>query len=813
MVITIKLTELITPILAITGMSAGLLAAWRLSAMATHEWVERAAWTPLFLAAQIVLIALLSSAIDAFSGAALALGHVLVLAAVIAIRFRFSHRRRELARDQAASKRGGEAESAISPTSRRRNGVIGVTSALICVIVLALSLFVAIRTHAPTNFDSQTYRLPRVAFWLDASSIAKLNTNNVRMNLMPYNDALLVGWTYALLDDDRLVNLSSWLFGGGLLVLAHQLARAGGLSRRFAPLAPAVLCGAPMFAVQMGGVQSDIFAAYFVAAATLGSVRWLRSGERRWLWLSAAALGLGVGTKQTVILALPALALIFLPLLRQQPIHIMLRRWVGLAGAFSLGVAVLGSWSYVNNFRWYGHPLGEQATRVSEGVKDRSFHGFRWRLKRELFIHFSPMPAPTWAVPPLSVIRDVLFVTSATGWWISRAFEYEWVELLNHGAVLNHDVTGFGTVLSLFYCAALATSWPGRRAPPGRWLAPAMLWSGVVLLVTITASIEFMTTNGRFLLIAAPFGAVGITAVTRRIHWSRLRGLVVAMLLATSATGGLLSIAYHIQQPLFGTTDSALATYRREATIEIGDTVGLLPGADGPIWEFMTPRTGRRFVSLSDADYPLGDAGVTKLMRERGLTTLIADAAAQHEGCIPGTLSAYHTWFGHVPGKGMRRIYVSWRLPAAVLVEAGGDLVVSGEMNFEPPNSVRPCQWSNDPMPCKARLEMADEGGGLTFLVRSDQESAAIVETQTGSARRFVVEVTVGTGVARRDFPREDGTAHVAIRLAPGENRIRLALRPAPWPDVDVSTQSARPTVERVGVWPLAPAIAARVRN
>ncbi|MBL8878874.1 MAG: phospholipid carrier-dependent glycosyltransferase [Phycisphaerales bacterium] len=749
---------------------------------------------PLFLGMQIVLIGMVSSAIGALSGAAFVWGHCLALTAATCLVG--LNPAPGLQRERGGLVRASRARWPASACGGRRH----IASTMVCVIVLGLTLVVAIKTESPANFDSQTYRLPRLAFWLEAGSVSQVNTNNARINLMPYHDALLVGWTYALLGTDRFVHLSSWFFGAGLMALAHALARATGLSRKFAPLAPLILTGAPMFAVQLGGVQSDIFAAYFTSAAVLSAIRWIRSGAPQWLILSAVALGLGVGTKQTVLLVLPALAVIALPLLRANPPLTTLRRFGALTAATALGVAVFGSWSYLNNYRWYGHPLGQRETRVSEGVKDRSFHGFRWRLKRELFIHLSPMPAPIWAVPALAAFRDALFAKSATGWWLSRAFEYEWIELLNRGGVLNHDVTGFGIMLSLIFCAALLASWPGRRAPPARWLAVAMLWSGVVLLLTITAAIEFMTTNGRFLLIAAPFGAVGIAAVARRIRRPLFRASIAAAITLVSAASAFMAIGYHIQQPLFGLTDSALASYGREALVERGDTVGLIAGADGPIWEFMTPGRDRRFISLGDADYPTGDEEIRNLMRERGLTTLVADAATQHEGAIPGTLSQYHTWFSFVPGKGMRRIFVSRRLPAATIVQTAGIIRAEGEVTFEPVDGVRASRWSYDPLPRRAYLEFAADAAAIEFCVEAFEATAAIIEIQTSNARRHAVDVSISNREVATSPPRPDGSARMAIRLAPGENRIRVALRGESWPDVNVVVSGDNPALERIAV-------------
>lgn len=786
---------------AFLAILSALLAAAAGAWSTARSTVHRIAVLPLWLALQIFLVAQALSALGVFQSDWLCGAHILVGLLILAVRIRFRstrirpvatrHRRPPWRRDFF--------------TTRVASNCFAPAAWIVTAVVLCLTLFVAVRADSPLNYDAHTYRLPRIAFWLEAGAVSHIHTNNARMNLMPYGDALLTGWLYALTGTDRWIHLASWFFAAGLLAATHALSRSAGLCRRTAPLALVVLCGFPAFVTQASGVQSDIFAAYFAMIAILGAIRWLRTRQRRWLAIGSIALGLGIATKQTILLALPALGLIVAAYAFPER-RSTLRRVLMLAACGMLGAILLGGWSYLNNYRWFGHPLGPQETRISESAGDRTFHGFGWRLKRELFIQFSPIGAPPWAAPALSGIRDALFASSATGWWISRAFRYEWEELLNHGGVLNHDVISFGTIPALLYVVALVFSWP-RRHTTAQWLGTTLLWSGLVFLATIAATIDFMTTNGRFLLITAPFTAVGVVAVARRLRLARVRTCANALLLITGACGAICALCYHIQQPLFAQPSSPLLGYGDELAAAPGDTLGFLPGADGPIWSFLSRRADRRFVSLADADYPVGEEALHALRIRHGITTLVADVALQHVGAIPGRLAGLHTWFSHVPGKGMQRIFVSRRLPATALVKTGPGVRASGELRFELHSpSVRPCRWSCDPVRQPAWLEFDPAGGSCTFELVSETSVKAVFEIVLSDASRYVVRTGVNHVYSEGRVTGSQGPLRMVLHLVRGQNIVRILLHPIEWPDTTPILAEQGPSLVQIRIWPMASA-------
>jgi hypothetical protein len=260
-----------------------------------------------------------------------------------------------------------------------------------------------------------------------------------------------------------------------------------------------------------------------------------------------------------------------------------------------------------------------------------------------------------------------------------------------------------------------------------------------------------------------------------------------------------------VQQPLFGHPVSPLLEYGEELVVVPGDTVGLLPGADGPIWSYLSPRTDRHFVSMADADYPVGEPAVAALMMRHGLTSLVADVAEQHMAAIPGRLAGLHTWAAHVPGKGMQRIYVSRRPPAAVLVKAGSGIRVYGQLWFELDNPpIHPLRWSCDPVRVPAELEFDPGGGSCSFSLISAAAVPAILEIVLADAQRHALRVGINHGWEEDQNPGASGVVRMVIRLAGGENHIRVVLYPCAWPDTNPVAVELAPSLVRIRVWPLA---------
>lgn len=184
-------------------------------------------------------------------------------------------------------------------------GSRAVAGAFLAVLVFAL---VIAAVAVPLVFDALTYRLPRIAHWLQEGRIGSLATDDARLNYMPVGPDLVVAW---LLGASTVgYPLAGWAqVAGGVLLggSTFEFARRTGLSRSAAAGAVALVLGMGHVAPQLGSLHTDLFTAGVFAASVALAVRALGRGEGS--VLAGAGLGLALGSKGTMLYLLPALVL------------------------------------------------------------------------------------------------------------------------------------------------------------------------------------------------------------------------------------------------------------------------------------------------------------------------------------------------------------------------------------------------------------------------------------------------------------------------------------------------------------------------
>ncbi len=188
--------------------------------------------------------------------------------------------------------------------------------------VVALLAIAGGAIHAPSNWDTFWYRLPRVLHWLDAGRWHWIDTPEGRFNFlangMEWLHAPLLAWTgsYRLL---FLPNAAAFLLLPGLFLAVF---RGFGVRARTAWwwmwLAPTGW----VYASQAGSVANDLISAVDILAAVVFALRARRNGRFGDVAWCAIACALLTNAKQTNLpLLLPVAVLVFpaLPILWKRP--------------------------------------------------------------------------------------------------------------------------------------------------------------------------------------------------------------------------------------------------------------------------------------------------------------------------------------------------------------------------------------------------------------------------------------------------------------------------------------------------------------
>ncbi len=320
------------------------------------------------------------------------------------------------------SRRPGDARKRPASEAGRGNGDfeacdrmarwVAIVGACLLGLVVVHAFVLAAGTFA-VNWDSQSYRLPRVGYWLQEHRLSFHFANDPRLVYMPCDSELLMAWLASFFPSGYpLVNLPQF-FGGCLMLLATvELGRMAGLGRPGRLLAALLVVGMPNVYLQMSTSQSDLITGGLLNAGLVFVWRTLRNWRWRDALLAGIAVGLAIGTKGSVFYWGPGLAGWFVFLAIGE--HSGWRRTLA-ATAIIGGIAVLvGGWKYAHNWRVFGNPFAPAAefARVNQqGGNGRL--GAAWYLAEshawQLFQpNSNPRMIEPWLTRPAGWLSDHL---------------------------------------------------------------------------------------------------------------------------------------------------------------------------------------------------------------------------------------------------------------------------------------------------------------------------------------------------------------------------------------------------------------------
>ena len=491
----------------------------------------------------------------------------------------------------------------------------------VAALTMAVQLLVGL-ISAPTNWDSMSYHLSRAAYWLQDGGALRFDGGSLRqLDSMP-NAEISSAWTMALAGSDRYVELVQWLALAACVPAIVGLARMLGASRAESAAAAALFVILPGPVLQSVTTQNDLVAAACITAASLLGARGIRDSHTGTLALGGAALGLGLGTKGTVLFALPAIFVI----IGVAAVQVRPARRTILAGVASvaIGFAVFGAFQYVQNLADTGDPFGDQRELVG---REQYPVG-----KNAALVLWNFVDSPGVSIP----VADRVFERTA-----SHVARYDEGVALRLGTEVDHDRISGGLVgwLVIWPTALGLLLLPGIRR---EWRAQA--GAAIAFAVAIALSITATQYNGRILL---PFLALGapLLAIVAR---SRAALAITFVLALATLVPCLFTSSSHVvlpasgQQKFFdGDRVDQLTRMRpdqagtiRHVNARFGTTAPLLVVAGEDSWDYpyFGARRERRLERVGSGVAPAGDrdalCGWLRRMveRERVAAVVLLDA-------------------------------------------------------------------------------------------------------------------------------------------------------------------------------------------
>jgi hypothetical protein len=175
---------------------------------------------------------------------------------------------------------------------------------LILAVIAAImfTTLVSALTSAPNNYDSMTYRLPRVEHFAQNASLAIYPTGIARQAaLSPFGEIVLLQ-IRLLTGGDGYFQLMQWFAAIGSMVAASATVANLGGGHRAQMLAAVAVIGVPMVVLQSSSTQVDVLVGFLVIIMIERLTSWRNSRNQLTVAEMGLAAGLGVLTKGTALL-------------------------------------------------------------------------------------------------------------------------------------------------------------------------------------------------------------------------------------------------------------------------------------------------------------------------------------------------------------------------------------------------------------------------------------------------------------------------------------------------------------------------------
>jgi 4-amino-4-deoxy-L-arabinose transferase-like glycosyltransferase len=395
----------------------------------------------------------------------------------------------------------------------------------------------------PNNNDSLATHMSRVAYWLQRGSFFPWPTHRTWQITYPVNMQLQMFWTVLLTGSDRIVESIQWLAAGIAVVAVFGLARLLGAARPQAIYAALMLATFPEIILESTSTQNDLVAGTLFVSMLFLFHLGMTAHHPGMLILSGLALGLALGTKQTLLFLMPGLAAAMAVWL----VYKGWRNWRSLviwSASALVAFSLLGGYMYVVNQVSYGHPMGpETAVNAQTGGQNRQ--SLLDNLTYNVFRLFYQAIDPTGLPDPLTGygFKAKALVVGKLADWLKYPVEAPVAVAAGHSFVLREryllqeDAAWYGPLFSFLVLPALVYqfAWGVKRREPMR--------VGIFILALTFLFLDALLRpgwdpfQGRYFIpvVMASTACAAFTARTGRVG-GVLRWMVVILALTIAAT-------------------------------------------------------------------------------------------------------------------------------------------------------------------------------------------------------------------------------------------------------------------------------------
>ena len=426
---------------------------------------------------------------------------------------------------------------------------------LFTVIVLALVNFDLVRNTAPHNWDSMTYHLARMAYYLQHGNLSAYDANYWAQVTHPKNSTILTLYTYLSSgSNENLTQLVQFAAYGVATVAVYGICRRLGRDRSASLFAACIFALLTECLMQATTTQNDMTLTAFIGIVTYALLAYRERRHHRYLLVAGLSTGIMLGIKSSVLLAGPSLAIIALyalmPRVNFRPARQYLRS-IDLKSFAVLGTALIASAvalalpsGYLENMRLFGSPIGTDYVRKLHSFEGEPLASVLTNGTRNLFrfgfdfLSLDGLP-PGGAIMALqqTIRRIPVELSQASGLDLetkeaTRApFQYDKAPT-SHEDGSYWGVFGFALIWPLALLGLIT-----RRVPSARVLALAAF----LFILAQAYSGPYDPWRGRYFIIAAMFAAPLVAWSVHNPHplWRAYLTVIVLLGCLSAFTGVL----------------------------------------------------------------------------------------------------------------------------------------------------------------------------------------------------------------------------------------------------------------------------------
>lgn len=249
------------------------------------------------------------------------------------------------------------------------------------IVILGTTFFIGIITR-PGNYDSLTYHLARVGFWIQNGTINHYPTWAEIQNLNPVNSEIGLLWIILFTGSDNITFMNQWFVLIIIFIALYKLLRLINLSKAVSLISSLLFISFDIIILEATSTQNDLILAVFIILSVIFLVKSLRSDKIDFRYLIVAGLTIGfmISLKGSSCMFIPGIAVFVFLINRNDKVKFIK---IGYLLLFSVaGILIFASYHFIQNYIDYGNILSSKDYAGVQSISNPDLKTFVSNISR-----------------------------------------------------------------------------------------------------------------------------------------------------------------------------------------------------------------------------------------------------------------------------------------------------------------------------------------------------------------------------------------------------------------------------------------------